>query len=154
MGLSISRAVRVLVALAMLPALLLTQQAFLIHDHHGHDIHYHPIALSGLDDWESDPEHQHDEHKHDGQPADVSAEGSSTVVIVLEFPDAALRGRTLLRTAVLGAASTPPPLPVAILAEAPAHRCSPKEPSASFPPNLHADDTVRSILLSNHALLL
>ena len=153
-GLSIGRAVRVLVALAMLPALLLTQQAFLIHDHHGHDIHCHPIALSELDDWESGPEHRHDDHEQDGRPADPPAEGSSTVVIVIEFPNADLGLRTLSRTMAVGAASAPRLLPIAVLADAPAHRHSPNEPSSSLPPSLRADDTVKSILLTSHALLL
>ncbi len=154
MGLSVGRTVRVLVVLAMLPALCLTQQAFVIHDHHGHDIHSHAITLSELDDWENDPEHRHDEHKHDGQPAVCRAEDSGTVVIVLQLPDAALRLRTMSRTAVVGAASAPPLLPIAIFANAPAHRRSSKEPSDSFPRNLCVDDTVNRILLTNHALLL
>lgn len=153
-GSSNGRAVRVLVTLAMLPALLLTQQAFLIHDHQGHDIHCHPIALKALDDWERGSEHRHDDHEHDGEPADPPAEGGSTVVIVLGIPDAAPGLRALSRTTVVGAASAPPLQPMVILADGPAHRRSANDISASLAPNLRADDRVTSILLTSHALLL
>ncbi len=149
---------RLLVTLAMLPAIVLsplTAHAILIHDHHGHDTHGHTVTLCNLDDFRENSEHQHENHEHDGLPEEESsAHDSSTVVITLELPDALLRVRGLSAGNVVGTRLALLPLPVAIAPDPAASTPCPNARPWSAAPDLRAGSMVAGILLANHALLL
>jgi hypothetical protein len=148
------RPAQTLAGLAMLSALVLGQEALLIHDHHGHDVHCHPIALDEFDVWSTAQEEGHHEHEHDGQPPDRQSEDGGTVVIVYGLPDFALGLRVLSGASPVWARLSPAPVPVAILSDAAGRNTNPRPRSLCFAPLPWAGDAIVGLLLSNHALLL
>ncbi len=148
---------RLLTTLAALPALALsplTAQAILIHDHHGHETHAHTLTVHDLDDWREDREHQHEEHDHDGQPAHPSEDEGESILIVLDLPEALPGGRLLSNgaTFIAGAAAAPSTYAIAI-ATPHGQRASVGGSSLLAHP-VRTCGSLRSILLTNHALLL
>ncbi len=158
MSLTIKRTARLLLALTLLPAVVMGKvsvQALLIHDHHGHDLHAHSLALDDVNNWRNSAQHGHDDHEHDGLPEETPDGDGGTVVLIPELPDALLRMRVLSADNVTAARSARSPLLVV----------ASTEPAASAPyldtspwtaaPDLRAGGSrVADILLANHALLL
>lgn len=156
-SLLVQRATGLLFGTAFLPAVILgplSANAILIHDHHGHDLHTHGIAVHEVDDWSTNPEHGHEDHEHDGVPEeDPSADDSGPVVIVLELPDTLLRVRGLSAGHGVGTRLARLPLAVAIAPDPAAISCCPNAPwSGAHHPRSRT--MVAGILLANHALLL
>ena len=145
---------RLLVTLAMLPAMVLSPlsaEAILIHDHHGHDFHLLTVTLNDSKDYLGS---WHCEHEADRQAAELPKEDCNTIVIVFDLPDALMRVRGLLTgtVAVTGLASTPRAVAAIVGGDT-------GDPSLytrpwTLAPNPRAGRIVASILLSNHALLL
>jgi len=156
-NLLIKRTARLLLVLALLPAVVLgtvSVEAMLIHDHHGHDLHTHSLPLDEVNNWRNTPEHGHEDHEHDGLPEEPSDDDGDAVVVVLELPDALLRTRGLSAGNVVCPRFTRLPVLVAV---APSLAVSIPCPSAGpgpTAPRLRVGSAVSSILLSNHALLL
>ncbi|MFQ5590144.1 MAG: hypothetical protein ACE5HE_03180 [Phycisphaerae bacterium] len=138
----------------MLPALLSTRQAFLIHDHHGHDVHCHPVTLAELDDWERTPQHRHHEHEHAGQRVDPPSSDDGPIVIVLDLPDFVSRVRALSGAAATCAKLASMTVAVGMLSNAATRRFDLPGRSSTFAQPARAGDAIRALLLSNHALLL
>jgi hypothetical protein len=148
---------RVLTTLAALPALALsplTAQAILIHDHHGHETHAHTLTVHDLDDWREDREHQHEGHDHDGRPAHPTEGEGESILIVLDLPEALPGGRVLSNgaTVIAGAAVTPSNYAIAIVM--PHGQRASVGGSQLFAHPVRAHGSFRSILLTNHALLI
>lgn len=151
-----SRAERLLLMLAVLPALVfspLDAEAILIH-YDGHDIHAHTVVGGDLDSWVETPEHEHAAHEHDCQSLDPHEHGGGDVLIVLELPDAVLRARGLGNGGILVAGSAAVPslsvgIAIPFAVDAPLQL---RSSSVAF--TLQPYRTVAGILLSNHALLL
>ena len=148
-----------LVTLATAPALALSPlatQAIVIHDHHGHDTHGHTLALHELDDWQENPEHQHEHRDHDGLPADPTGREGPSTLIVVDLPEALARGRAVSGcTSTVAVAGTPSALPVHPLATAATNDNRPYlEGSSPFAHGVRAHGLLEAILLTSNALLL
>ncbi len=160
-NLLIDRTARLMLVLALLPAVVLgtvSVEAMLIHDHHGHDLHAHSLPLDEVNDWRNNPEHGHEDHEHDGLPEEPPDDDGSTVVVVLELPHALLRVRGLSASEPGRPRPGRParlPLPVAVAPEPVASiPCPTNACPWSAAPNLRAGSMVAGILLTSHALLL
>lgn len=132
----------------------LAAEAYLIHDHHGHDSHWHATTLNDLDAWHGSPEHQHEDHEHDGQSADPPAEDNSTVVITQHLLYRTVRARGLSGTTLAPSKLARTPLFIANPGNNLASEFSPHERTFPFLPGSFPDRRIVRILLSNHALLL
>ncbi len=153
----IDRTARLLLVLALLPAVVLgtfSVEAMLIHDHHGHDLHAHSLPLDGVNDWRNAPKHDHEDHDHDRLPEQLPDDDGSTVMIVLELPDALLRVRGLSARDMVSARSVRLPLLVAVAPAPTANTAYTNARPSSAAPDLRAGSMVADILLTNHALLL
>ena len=148
---------RLMATLVVLPALVmspLTAQALLIHDHHGHDTHGHTVTLCDLDDLRENSEHQHEKHDHDGLPVDPTEDEGTSILIVLNLPEALPGTRTSSAgTAVATGIGTP-------LRTLAINTCMVEDgqPPLENPRTLaqipRAHGLVTGILLTSHALLL
>ncbi len=153
----IDRTARLLLVIALVPAVVLSTvsvEAMLIHDHHGHDLHVHSLPLDQVNDKRNNPEHSHEDHEHDGLPEESPDNDDSSVVIVLDLPDALLRVRGPSAGNAVSTRSASLPLLVAVAPEPVASTPSPNPSPWSVAPNLRAGSMVAGILLTNHALLL
>ena len=154
MSLLVKRTARSVFVLAMLPAVVLGQvsaEAILIHDHHGQDLHFHTLTLNDP----TDPlERWRCEHEPSRRATDPLNEDCSTIVIVLELPDALPRVRGLSAGTSVAKGFAPSPVPVAATPDPAARHPSLYAHPWFAAPNLHAGSMVAGILLANHALLL
>ena len=148
------RLVRSMVTLAIFPVLALSPlsvDAMLIH-YDGHDIHTHAVTSDDFDSWTESPEHRHSSHDHDCQ-AHGPHEHGDDFLILIHFPVAVIRGRSLINAADFFtnvAAPTPAAMTFkAVVQDAPLGR-----DSLFVAPFLSPGRTVSGLLLSNHALLL
>ena len=150
-----SRAVRLAIVLAAAPVLALSSlstEAILVH-YDGYDIHTHTAAFNDLDGWVETAKHQHASHEHDCQLHDPHEHGDD-FLIVLDLPDAFLRGRGLPTGITSVAASSLLPRTIAATPTTDTVNPPTYERIWSGAPNLRAGNKVTGILLSNHALLL
>lgn len=143
---------RGVMALCLLPTLVLrpgSVEAFLIHEHGGHAGHMHALSHAELEDWQDEHKHRHGGPEHDG---DTAADADDGILIVLGDTKVILStGR--LHSAVSVSASSTAPLAFASpsVIDATKHR----PPTPHFLQRTRSpSDTLLSILLSNHALLL
>jgi hypothetical protein len=159
----VDRTARLLLVLAILPAVLLgtvSVEAILIHDHHGQDLHFHTITLDDpadrLESWHC--EHEPDRHASDPPPnrqaSDPPKENCRTIMIVLELPDALPRVRGLSTRTVVTTGSARFLVHAAVSPDSAASGPSLYARSWSAAPDLRAGSGVAGILLTNHALLL
>lgn len=153
---SIRRVGRVAVTLSVLPALVLSPlsaQAILIHDHHGHDTHGHTVTLCELDDLLENSEHQHEKHDH-GLPLDPAEDEGTSILIVLDLPEALPGARTSAAGAVvatgIGAALRTLTINSCVMEDG-RPPVESRQTLANIP---RALGLVTGILLTSHALLL
>jgi hypothetical protein len=146
-----------LVALAVLPALILSPLSagpFLIHNHHGHDIHFHPLSHDYIEAWPGDPEDLHDEHDHQCQTIHEDVGECLLILVAGGLPGTFTRGRSPVSTVNTadGLWSAPHSSAIPIDPEAGQHLARLRPPA--FAPDLHPAKSITGILQSSHALLL
>lgn len=153
----IKHTTRSLLVLALLPAVVLGTlgvEALLIHDHHGHDLHAHGLAIDDVNDWRNIPGRSHEHHEHDGLPEETPDDDGSSIVLVLELPDALLKVRGLSAGNVTAAPFARLQPLIAVAPEPTANAlCLDTRPGFAAP-DLRAGSVIADILLTNHALLL
>lgn len=139
-------------------------QAFLIHDHLGHDIHSHALAYCDLGVWNNEPEHKHGEHKHEEDQHEDHHHGNQLgynhqnkddiFTIVMGLPEALIVLRGSATGNIVIASHTPSALTNVTTSVIVEHNTIPHSIVSSFAPNLRAGKTIAHILLTNHALLI
>jgi hypothetical protein len=146
-----------LVALAVLPALILSPlsaEPFLIHNHHGHDLHFHPLSNDYIETWPGDPEDLHAEHDHQCQTIHEDVDECLLILIAVDLPGTFTRGRSPVSTVTAAGGLWSAPHSSAILIDQAVGRPSARTRPPAFGPDLRPYKSITSILQSNHALLL
>lgn len=157
-------ATRLLLAIVLLPATAFGPQAFLIHDHLGHDAHFHALTHCDLGMRYHEPEHKHGEHKHEKDQHEDHHHGNqqgsnhqkidNIFAIVIGLPEAHIVLRGTATGSILIVSNTRSALTkvnaFAAIDENPTRHSN----ISSFARNLRAGNTIADILLTNHALLI
>ncbi len=151
------RSARLLVALAVLPALILSPlsaEPFLIHNHHGHDLHFHPLSNDYFESRPGSPENLHDEHDHQCQTLHEDVDECLLILIAVDLAGTFTRGRSQVSTATAAVGLWSAPQSSAILIDQDLGRHSACIRPPAFGLDSRPYKSITSILQSSHALLL
>lgn len=141
---------------ALVPVLLVslvTTQAILIHNHHGHEIHVHAVMVNDLNEWHGNSEHLHEAHEHNDHPTDPAPDEDHSILILLDLP-VALRHAFGL-SGGFAVSDTAPASKVLAFGTTTASDGPPGLEGRTSPArSWHARGLVADILLTSHSLLL